>query len=341
MALQPVVIFAASLWLMGAVPSSHPAAQGIDPEKAFGIRTIAIPTSVQGENVTSATLSGSGLLALGTASGGVYMMDRSLRAWSSRWERSAGRSAISSLAFSGDGAALAGTTDRELLVWRLDDQPITRIPIKGAPTAIALSEDGRRLAVADLDVLVFDVTARRLIRKFEQPVGTGGNSQYDALAFTPGSGVIAAASVDNTDAWNIESGKALQHWSCKCQVDGVALSRDAALAALAKSNAHVVLWDVAAAKLLRDKKVSAITGDHAYGTAVSLTGALVAIGTASGLVVVWDTRTNTIVGRTQVSGQPIVRIVSSDDGKILLIEGTKAEYVRGSYDRWFATLIGR
>ena len=187
------------------------------------------------------------------------------------------------------------------------------------PPVIAVSPGGL-LALAYFDVSVLDL-GRKTIRKFEPEMQEGGLSPYEALAFTPNSRIVVAAGFESIDAWNIESGKRVQHSSCECDADGVALSRDGALAVVGTSDAHVLLWDVAAAKLLNDKTVSLVQGDHVYGTAVDLKGSLVAAGTASGSIAIWDTRSGAIVARTQLSSQPITRVVSSDDGQVLLVTG--------------------
>jgi WD40 repeat protein len=343
MTLKTVVVFAASLWLMGVILLSNSSSEEADTEKArqpFRIQNIEIPSSIRGEKVTSATLSGNGLLALGTAGGRVSIVDRNLRPWRGGWERSAAPSEISRLAFSYDGVALAAVTNEAVLVWRLDDQKVAKIPVKKSPSAMALSSGGRWLAVAHFDISVFDVLGQRLVHQFKQEDQEGGNDVYDALAFTPDAAIVVAASVSITDAWNVESGKKVQHWSCECDANGVAFSSDAALAALGTGDAHALLWDVASAKLLKDKTVSVVAGDHVYGTAVSLKGTLVFAGTASGSLVIWDTRSGVIVARAELSGQPLVQVKSSDDGQILLVERQKAEYVRGSYDRWLITLAG-
>jgi WD40 repeat protein len=342
MKLKRAVVFAASLCLMEAVLSANsgPArAEWANPQlpPPFGMRTIAIPSSIKGEEVASAALSGSGLLALGTAAGNLWILDRNLRPWRGGWQRSAPSSAISGLTFSHDEAAIAGITDEAVVVWRRDDQTAAKIPVKALYSAIALSPGGRWLAVTHFGLSVFDVSSLRLVRQFEQEVDDGGAGVYEAVAFTPDA-VVAAASLDNIDAWNIESGKRVRHWKCKCGADGVAFSRDAALAVVGTTDAHALLWDLASAQVLKDKTISALEGDHVYGTAVSLKGTLVATGTAAGEVVVWDTVSGVIIGRAQPGKQPILRITSSDDGQVLLVEGQKAEYVRGSYDRWFMTL---
>src|SRR5439155_6944874 len=110
-----------------------------------------------------------------------------------------------------DGVALAAVTNEAVLVWRLDDQKIAKIPVKESPSAMALSAGGRWLAVANFDIFVFDVLGQRLVHQFEQEMQEGGIGEYDALAFTPNAAIVVAASGSITDAWNVDSGKKVQH----------------------------------------------------------------------------------------------------------------------------------
>jgi WD40 repeat protein len=344
MRFQRAVVLAASLCLMGAIISANsgPAlAEDAKARQPLGLQITAIPSSLKGEEITSAALSGSGLLALGTEAGDLSIVDRNLRPWRGGWERSADSSAILGIAFSQDEAAIAGVTRDTLFVWRLDDRTVFKIPVEVSPSAIALSPGGRLLAVTHFGVSVVDVSSQRLVREFEQDVDDGGSGVYEALAFTSDAGVVAAASSENIDAWDIESGERVQHWSCECDANGVAFSADAALAVVGTGDARALLWELASGEVVKDKTMSTLEGDHVYGTAVSLKGTLVAAGTAGGSVVVWHTGYGVIVARAEPSNRPIVGITSSDDGRMLLVEGQKAEYVRGTYDRWLITLTRR
>ncbi|MFK4522181.1 WD40 repeat protein [Bradyrhizobium japonicum] len=338
MRVHRAVMLAASLCIVGAIGLAY--GQSRAP---LGLQIKAIPSAIKGDQITSATLSGSGLLALGTASGKLSILDRKLRPWGGEWKRSADSSAIFRVSFSQDEAAIAGATLGAVFIWRLNDPTVVKmeIPLKEAPPAMALSPGGRWLALANFDVFVFDVAGRRFVRKFEQDMKGGGISEYGHMAFSLDASVVVAASGDSIDAWNIESGKRVLNWSCNCGADGVTFSRDAALAVFGTGDARAVLVDLASETVLKYKSMSILEGDHVYGTAVSLKGTLVAAGTAGGAVVVWDTVSGVIIARAQPSGQPITRITSSDDGQLLLVEGQKAEYVRGSYDRWLMTLTQR
>lgn len=308
--------------------------------QSFGLKTVEIPSSIHTEEITAATLSGKGLLALGTAKGHVLILDKDFRPWRDGMEVSVGTSEISDLTFSSNGTTVAGVMNKFPFVWHLGDQKPIYIPVSVDFPKVALSADGHLLALANFNVAVIDLK-RRTIIKLERKMEAGGLSQYDAVAFTSGSALVIGAAAEGIDAWNIESGKNVQHWSCGCDSNGISISRTGGLAAVGTKGAHVLLWDLATAKLLEEKTISLEVGDHVYGTTVDLTGTLVAAGSASGSVAVWDTRSGAIVGRSQISPRPIVRLESSDDGQLILVYGQKEPYVRGRYDYWLVSLAGR
>jgi WD40 repeat protein len=343
--LAVAVALAAVLGVVGALfltDSSEPTSDSAIRELRLAIQTI--PSSSGGDAVTAAGLSGEGLLALATSDGHVSIVDGALEPWQGGWERRAGTSPVSHLAFSPDGSALAAATSGALLVWRVDTQEETSIPIEGVPSAIALSSEGRLLAATSFDILVFDVAAERLVTTFAQDVVTGGIGEYQSVAFSPDSQTVVAASLDGIDAWDLGTRERTRpSLPCACGADGSALTRDARLATFGTTDAHVLLWNVDSATLLADETVSAEPGDHVYGNAASLDGQYVLAGTASGRIVVWEPGTDVRIDQVRPSGQPIVRAEASDDGRVFLVEGQKADLDAepGERDRWLITITER
>ena len=339
------VVLAALVGILGAVlfsGSDEPETESRPREPRMQqMQLSGLPSVLDGQVVTAAGLSGGGLVALGTADGRVSMTDESLQPWRGGWERRAGGAPITHLAFSLDGTALAAATDGSFWVWRLDTEEENVIPATGVPSAFALSADGRLLAATSFDIYVFDVAAGSLVASFVQEVPEGGAGEYEAVAFTPDSGTVVAASLAGIDAWSLETRTRAQP-SCECPGGGSTLSRDAALATFGTGDAHVLLWDVASAKLVADETISVVMGDHVYGTATSLDGAHVLAGTASGQIVAWAPGSDRRLGPIEPSGEPIVRIEASNDGRLFLVEGQKADFSAepGERDRWLVRISG-
>jgi WD40 repeat protein len=325
------------------------------------MNTINIPASIHSETVTAIALGRNHLLALGTANGRVRIVDQQLRPLP-KWEWIVKGIFMDKLAFSPDGSVLAGVTDQgELWTWRFssDESHVMKMKLSEHVTAIALSPNGQRLVAVGFNVFVFDVQSGKLTRTFEQPTSSGGTGQYEAVAFTADSTAVVAVGLDQggsqtpqgeettgkggADTWTLTgpANTPPTRLSCKCPTDGAAISHDGRVATFGTNDAHVVVWDAQRRSLIGDQTVSAQSGDHVYGTAVSADGKRVAAGTANGDLLLWDPTADFMLGRARFSGQPIVSIDLSDDGKLLLVEGQKenvGDSPLGARDRWLVTL---
>ena len=321
----------------------------------------------RGDTATAVALGRDGLLAMGTAGGRVRLVDRQLRPVPGR-EWIAKGFPVSKLAFSPDGSTLAGVTAQgHLWTWRFSagDLRVMKKQLTGTDdvSAIALSSDGQRLVAVGFNVWVFDGRSGKLTATFEQPVPTsGGTGQYDAVAFTPDAAAVVAVGLEQggsetaqddggeevqgkggVDTWRLAGSATAPpaQQSCQCAADGADVTDDGRLATFGTNDAHVVVWDAQQRRLIGDQTISSKPGDHVYGTAVSADGKRVAAGTASGELAFWDPAADRMLGRTRLSEEPITRVEMSDDGKLLLVEGQKANVLDapvGAGDRWLVTL---
>jgi hypothetical protein len=351
------------LWLTRSTAS----AQQEQPRPApLQIRATGIPANIQGETVTAVALGRGGLLAIGTAGGRVRLVDRQLHLVPGR-EWIAKGFPMSLLAFSPDGSTVAGVTARgDLWTWRhaTGEFHVMKKKLSGTDdvSAIALSSDGQRLAAVGFNVWVFDGRSGKLTATFEQPVLSGGTGQYNGVAFTADATAVVAVGLDqggsetvqNDDGAEIQGKGGIHVWtlassgtpsparqSCQCPADGAAVTNDGRLATFGTSDAHVVVWDARQGRLIGEQTISAESGDHVYGTAASADGNRVAAGTASGELGFWDPAADHMLGRTRFSGEPITRVEVSDGGKLVLVEGQKADVLNspvGARDRWLVTL---
>src|SRR5215471_12746765 len=208
-------------------------------QKPLALHMVALPRAINGETITAATLSNSGLLAVGTTGGHLVIVDRDLKPWRG-WKRSlptrysrgiADPSAdreIVGLAFSPDEVAIASLTNERLIVWRVDDTGYSTMPVDGDVTAMALSPGGHFVAMAKFDISVIDAARLRIVQELQQPTDAGGNGTYEDLAFTPDLRNLVAAAESTVDTWDLESGKNVRHLTCRCVADQAAFSANGA-----------------------------------------------------------------------------------------------------------------
>ena len=102
-------------------------------------------------------------------------------------------------------------------------------------------------------------------------------------------------------------------------IDGVTFSPDGKILAIVQDDGNVVLWDTAMrTRLARFSEVNPIDS-----LAFSPDGKTLAGGDDEGLVVLWDTATGTRLGQLgQLSGDAIVQVAFSPDGKSLVTAGS-------------------
>jgi WD40 repeat protein len=280
-----------------------------------------LPNEIGRSHVTAATLNGNGAVALGTAGGTV----RLIRPGRPRRERLIARGRqIRVLTVSDDASTVAGIAGEDMLwAWHVASNQLQQGRAPYAGEVVALTRNGRRLAAGGFDIDVYDLSTGTVHEIRPQP-RPGGSTTYADLVFGRRARTVVAAAHEGVDFWDAESGRRLRPaLDCtSCGADGVALSRDGRFVAYGTSDAHVLLWNVQTRRLVLDRTVTTVRGDHVYGVAVTPDGSRVAAGTASGLVVTYDARTRAEVDRLRLRKQvrPVGALALTDDGRTLLVQ---------------------
>ena len=313
-----------------------------DPERRLTVRSTRIPASISGATVTSAALGEDGSVALGTSSGAVHLFNPALRRVRGGWTAPGRVPKASSVAVSSDASTVAAVLGGALVVRKGESSEIHALRADRDATALALSAHGNSAAVAGFNVDVYDIAAERRLRRFEQPIGPGGIGQYQAVSFTSDGSTVVASKLGGVDEWNVRTGsRASPDWSCRCGADGSGMSGDGSLVTFGTSDAHVLLWDVSARRVLVDETVSSRRGDHVYGTDVTSNGRRLVAGTASGELTIWDLAKDQVLARKRFSGEPVVDIQIDKSGNVVLVEVQKPwreDTPALAADRWLLNL---
>jgi WD40 repeat protein len=153
--------------------------------------------------------------------------------------------AVTALAFAAGGRSLiSGSSDRTVRIWDVRDGTGRRLFTENAVGAVAVSRDGKRLAVADGDGLLFwDLAANRQVRRVPGP-------WVASLAFAPdGQAVAAGEWGGRVRLWDPATGTPLGTISeGDGEVRALAFSPDGRILAGAGSDRAIHLWDVPSGK---------------------------------------------------------------------------------------------
>ena len=217
---------------------------------------------------------------------------------------------VNSLAFSPDGQLLASGSEDAIRIFEVSSGRVKRVlaasdilcvafsPCKQKDPSGACTQWDGVLAAGSMDdeILLFDVTSGRLIRRLE-----GHDDFVRSVAFSPDGQLLASGSDDWTvRLWNVSTGRpVLVLHGHNDLVKTVAFSHDGRWLASGSDDTTIKLWEVATWNLARTLQ------GHTYNVntvAFSPDGRLLASGSSDATVKVWEVAsgrlTHTVMGHT-------------------------------------------
>ena len=310
------------------------------------------------ETLTLAYNPDSELLALGGTDGAVQV-------WRGPIPPFTGSAApVAGLAIMSDPSAIVSVnSDRTLSLWRRDGSLITTRNLPAEPAAIAVSPDGKLLAVmaADGTLTISDVSglspeermrtrapaadvafsadssmlataARAMIEV--RDAGTGkrrwfaysGRGFFDAIAFSPDGPDLAAVTSQGTVViWNARTGRRVaQANPVTGSVNAVAFSPGGRLLATAGNDGNITLWNPA--NLHRLAVLPGPVGS-VRTLAFSPGGQTVASGEGNGTILLWDTASLSLTATLTGSGGAVNALAFTPDGSTLISGGSSSRII--------------
>jgi WD40 repeat protein len=236
-----------------------------------------------------------------------------------RYASETGLSTRSAVSPDGSLFAVSPGADRVAL-WRAGTltpmAPTLRGPV-GDVVGLAFSRDGKLVAAAGVNVVVWDTRTKKIVRTL--PVDA------DGVSFSPDGLALATGGSDGTVAlYDVRTGRKRAVFAPGGSIADVDISPDGKLLAAASLTGTATVWDIA-----RRRPAASLSGPTAaYALRFSPDGKLLAVVDSSGGVSLWDVahhrRLGQLLGHGGVvgsvdfnrSGRRIVTV--SDDGKVRL-----------------------
>jgi WD40 repeat protein len=223
----------------------------------------------------------------------------------------------SSLIFSPDGHFLISGGGKVFRVWDMVGSAPARtvnVPGQYSVTSMAISPDGRVLAVSSLDILkLYDFATGRIVRAFERRQGDG----YDTVAFSKNgqwiaTGGFATCPIGCTSSsrvqwgiirlWDVASGRVIRSMDdYESRVQTIAISPDSQSIVGVGNDNTIKVWETNSGRFLRSLSGNATT---VKSLAFSPNGRWIAAGSDSESKI-WDAST----------GQILANFVGSEQGE--------------------------
>jgi WD40 repeat protein len=222
---------------------------------------------------------------------------------------------------SDDGKLFSASFDGSVREWDADKGKEVRIFASGvgALTALAVSGDGKTLAVATQagngGLTLFDTDNGKELRKL--PWGKG---QIEALAFTADGKALAVGAQFNNSLglYDVENGKEVQPFRANNSfgaVKGLAFSPSGKVLASCVQGPSVSLWGVASGKQLRHLDLPGTIATH---VAYSPDGKIVAVACQDNMIHLWDVENGNVLHEADGFSGAIQQIRFLADGTTLV-----------------------
>ena len=211
-----------------------------------------------------------------------------------------------------DGTMLAevGSEDETLRLWNVATGEKKSFPVTDGPlSAIAISGDGQRLAVAHPgNVILLNTASGEIVQKLPR-------AKVDCLSFSDDGRTLATAGEDGTiQTWDLTSGQVTKTIPGGDKITALRFGRGGMTLASASGNGSVSLWELETGALrLQLKKHSAAVNAIAF----SADGNLLATGGDDRTVIIWETATGKARRTLKGHDLAVTSLTFSADARVL------------------------
>ena len=221
----------------------------------------------------------------------------------------------------GAARLVSGSEDGSVLFHDLETGTAAGVSGHEAVSSLAFSADGALLATGNLDgtAKVWDAATRRLLFTLKRDVFLGHPPVVKAVSFSPDGSLLATGQwyVDHPPTlWDVGTGEriGILKGGLTSNINTVSFSPDGALLATGSWDGTVRLWDVATREA-----IGTLNAHDSWVLSVSFSpdGALLATGSWDETVKLWDVVTRSSIATLQAASR-VYSMAFSPDGKILV-----------------------
>jgi WD40 repeat protein len=217
---------------------------------------------------------------------------------------------IAATSLNGTMLAEVGSDDETLRLWNMSTGEEKTFPVTDGPlSAIAISSDGQRLAVAHpSNIMVLNTASGEVIQKLPP-------AKVDCLAFSDDGRTLATAGEGGTiQTWDLANGQITKTIPGGDKITALHFGRGGMTLASAAGNGSVSLWELETGTLRWQlKKHSAAVNAIAF----SGDGILMATGGDDRTVIIWDTATGKARRTLKGHDLAVTSLAFSADARLL------------------------
>jgi WD40 repeat protein len=234
--------------------------------------------------------------------------------------------AIVSIAYSMNGATIAVATAKSVYLANGESEgPLIRLADDTDPldpiSVVALSPDGRLLALGRFGVDILDTRTGHLVVSLKQPVVTERRS-YETMAFSADGHALYASDPFGQEIWARTRWELKSSFACHC-FHHASFSSNGRWASLGTADAHVLVRDSVQERTTRILTISTAPKAYTGDTAISNDGKTVVAGSGTGDVLVWKSGGRQPSSQIKLAGSEISSVLLSPDASRVIV-GSKS-----------------
>ena len=229
---------------------------------------------------------------------------------------------VNHVAISPDGRTLvSSSSDKTIKIWNLASGQLIRTLTDNTGGVLAISPDGRTLAIGDLHIKIWNLASGQLIRTLTDDTSLS----YFSIAISPDGRTLASGDfLDSIKIWNLASGQLIRTLTGDSDtIFSIAISPDGRTLA-SSGDKTIKIWNLASGQLIRT-----VTGHSkaVYSIAISPDGRTLATGSGDKTIKIWNLASGQLIRTLTGHSKAVYSVAISPDSKTL-VSGSQDQTIK-------------